>query len=373
MPTSNKPQFSNNIKNNRQVSMLGDICQIAMGQSPSSDTYTMNKAGVPFFQGNADFGEENPIPRIWCNKPIKIANENDILISVRAPIGSINIANRKCCIGRGLAKITPNICVYLRYLIWFLRSRTKFLQDNGTGTTFKAINKKQLETLPISLPNVNEQMQIGQVLDKLSSLINLKKKQYRVLDKLVKSQFVLMFGDAGNYYLHNKIVNITDVAKDIFAGGDKPKDFSSEQNDVYKHPVYSNGEKNSGLLCYSKTARVYDVALTVSARGTLGFSVIRNKPFTPVVRLITIIPNNKCNITYLKYCLDTVGFASSGTSQGQITVPDFKSRKIPLPSMDNQIQFENIIKRIDKSKFVIQQSIEKLELLKKSLMQQYFG
>ena len=88
---------------------LKDLCNINMGQSPPSETYNKNGEGLPFFQGNADFGKKFPNPKIYCGNPIKIAEKNDILISVRAPIGAINFANEKSCIGRGLAAITVNL------------------------------------------------------------------------------------------------------------------------------------------------------------------------------------------------------------------------------------------------------------------------
>ena len=72
---------------------LGEVCEINMGQSPDSSTYNEENIGLPFFQGNADFGEYFPKVRIWCSQPVKIALPNDILISVRAPIGALNIAN----------------------------------------------------------------------------------------------------------------------------------------------------------------------------------------------------------------------------------------------------------------------------------------
>ena len=72
--------------------MLKDVCAINMGQSPDSDSYNDNEEGVPFFQGNADFGEIHPNIRVWCNAPTKIAHPGEILISVRAPIGAMNIA-----------------------------------------------------------------------------------------------------------------------------------------------------------------------------------------------------------------------------------------------------------------------------------------
>ena len=82
---------------------LDEICVINMGQSPDSLTYNEKGNGLPFFQGKSDFGDIYPTVRMWCSEPIKIAQEKDILISVRAPIGALNIANCECCIGRGLA------------------------------------------------------------------------------------------------------------------------------------------------------------------------------------------------------------------------------------------------------------------------------
>ena len=75
---------------------LGNIAQIVMGQSPDSKTYNTDREGLPFFQGNADFGAVHPVTRVWCNFPTKIAPKNSILFSVRAPVGEINIADKEC-------------------------------------------------------------------------------------------------------------------------------------------------------------------------------------------------------------------------------------------------------------------------------------
>ena len=140
-------------KQNNNLVPLSNVCIINMGQSPSSDSYNQNGDGMPFFQGNADFGKINPSVRYWCEKPTKIANAHDILISVRAPIGALNIATSECCIGRGLAAIAvkQEICDQ-RYVFYALYSRVNELISKGTGSTFKAISKSILsETMiPIS-------------------------------------------------------------------------------------------------------------------------------------------------------------------------------------------------------------------------------
>ncbi|OGS22728.1 MAG: hypothetical protein A2314_01070 [Elusimicrobia bacterium RIFOXYB2_FULL_50_12] len=143
---------------------LGDICNIIPGQSPSSDTYRKEPAGLPFFQGKADFGLINPVPRTWCVSPIIIALPGDILISVRAPVGPTNIANVECCIGRGLAAIRgkENICID------FIHSALKFCENKlaslGSGSTFSSISMKQLASLEIYLPSFAEQKRIAVIL-----------------------------------------------------------------------------------------------------------------------------------------------------------------------------------------------------------------
>lgn len=126
---------------------LSEITNITMGQSPDSSSYNKDADGLPFYQGNADFGEIYPTPRVYCNAPTRIANKNDILISVRAPIGAINIANEKCCIGRGLAAIsTIEGISHLHFIKYVLKSANEELNRQGTGMTFKAISKKVLFT-----------------------------------------------------------------------------------------------------------------------------------------------------------------------------------------------------------------------------------
>lgn len=96
---------------------LNAFCALTMGQSPDSESYNIEHNGFPFYQGNADFGRIHPMVRVWCSAPKKLAKAGDILISVRAPIGALNIADCDCCIGRGLAAITPDAtCVDTMFL-----------------------------------------------------------------------------------------------------------------------------------------------------------------------------------------------------------------------------------------------------------------
>ena len=169
---------------------LGMVCDLNMGQSPDSASYNVVGEGLPFYQGNADFGDLYPTPRVWCNAPTRIARSGDVLISVRAPIGALNFANEDSCIGRGLAALRMRNDGSQRYLYYFLKSKTCELNMRGTGSTFKAINKSALADIELSLPLPSVQREIAAKLDKISDLMVKRREQLTKLDQLVKSRFV---------------------------------------------------------------------------------------------------------------------------------------------------------------------------------------
>ena len=199
---------------------LKNICKINMGQSPDSSSYNDNKDGIPFFQGNADFGEKYPVTRVWCNAPIKVAQPNDILISVRAPIGALNFAKEECCIGRGLAALTPDRSkVSLEFIYWVLKWKKAELNSKGTGSTFKAISRKVLEETLVPAIDFEKQYEYVEILGKTYSVIKKYKKELNCLDGLIKARFVEMFGDpATNPYNWDKI-NISEVVGDKVSNG----------------------------------------------------------------------------------------------------------------------------------------------------------
>ncbi|QSV67587.1 MAG: restriction endonuclease subunit S [Aphanizomenon flos-aquae DEX188] len=166
---------------------LDSYVLIVMGQSPDSTYYNNHKKGLPFYQGKSDFNNLYPTPRVWCEIPLKIAEENDILISVRAPVGSTNICQEKSCIGRGLAALRSIDNTNNFYLLYFLRAFEKKISEMGVGSTFKAISKTNLETFKIAVPPLNEQKRIVTKVDELMKLCDelearqKKKQETRIL------------------------------------------------------------------------------------------------------------------------------------------------------------------------------------------------
>ena len=198
---------------------LKDVCKINMGQSPNSSSYNDYGDGMPFFQGNADFGERYPITRVWCNTPTKIAQAEDILISVRAPIGALNYAKEECCIGRGLAAITPDRNkVSQDFIYWALKGKKAELNDKGNGSTFKAISRKILEETMIPDINFEQQHKCAENLEKIYGIIQNRRKELLALDDLIKARFVEMFGDAVANPMNWPIKELKDLSVQINSG-----------------------------------------------------------------------------------------------------------------------------------------------------------
>lgn len=165
-----------------EVKRLGEVCEIIMGQSPPSTTYNTQGIGLPFFQGKAEFTDLYPVVEKWCDSPNKISLPNDILISVRAPVGATNIADTKCCIGRGLAAVRYE---NFKYIFHFLRSIEKELDKKGTGTTFRAISGETLRATEIPLPPLPEQRAIvAKIEELLSDLENGKQQLLKAQEQL---------------------------------------------------------------------------------------------------------------------------------------------------------------------------------------------
>jgi type I restriction enzyme S subunit len=164
---------------------LNDIAEIIMGQSPDSATYNENRSGIPFFQGKTDFGDIYPTPRMFCYEPTKIAEANDILLSVRAPVGPTNIALEKSCIGRGLSAIRSREKIKNDFLFFWFKAIEPWLSKQGTGTTFKAISGDFIRSLPIPLPPLPEQERIAARLDLLLGKLKSARGRFDALPQII--------------------------------------------------------------------------------------------------------------------------------------------------------------------------------------------
>ena len=237
-----------------------------------------------------------------------------------------------------------------------------FFKTNQYKKQIKKITKKSVnqasfsvndfKEILITVPDLNIQEKIIKKIKVLEKILENNKLKLVYLSELTKSLFTK--------YSDSKIVKsfyIKDISSELFAGGDKPNDYSETTSKEYIYPVYSNGEKKEGLLCFSKTFKVDKEALTISARGTIGFTVIRKACFTPVVRLITLIPNKNNNIIYLKYAIEELNLKKLGSGVAQLTIPVFSKYKLNLPPIELQNKFAERVEKIKKLKFIFDKAL----------------
>jgi len=190
---------------------LSKISGINMGRPLLSKDCNKKQDGLPFYQDNDEFGPKYPIPQKWCKVPKKIAEKGDILISVRAPVGEINIAPHKCCIGRGIAALrAKDTCD--KFLYYSILLQRKALSKICQGSTFEAINRKELTELLITLPPSLEQVKIADILTTVDDFIE-KTKQIIEKTKDLKKGLMQRFLTLG--FGHKKFKKIVSEQKEI--------------------------------------------------------------------------------------------------------------------------------------------------------------
>jgi type I restriction enzyme, S subunit len=165
---------------------LIEISEIIMGQSPPSISYNLEGRGLAFFQGKSEFQSLYPKPVKYCDQPNKIAQAGDILLSVRAPVGPTNLCKEVSCIGRGLAAIRPIPVTSSRYLLHYFRYIEPSLSKQGTGSTFTAISKKDVEGIDVLLAPLSEQHRIVTKIEKLLTKVDACKDRLEKVPAILK-------------------------------------------------------------------------------------------------------------------------------------------------------------------------------------------
>lgn len=359
--------------------MLKDVCAINMGQSPDSDSYNNNGEGVPFFQGNADFGERYPVVRKWCSAPTKMAAPEDILISVRAPIGAMNYAKEECCIGRGLAALTPDRTkVSPEFLFWLLKEKNTELNSKGTGSTFKAIGKKVLEETMIPNIPIEKQLEYSEALEKVHAIIQMRKKEIQHLDDLIKARFVEMFGSIhdGRFDMKTLLEIVNDDKNSIkrgpFGGALKKEDFVEDGYLVYeqRHAIhndfeyakyYITQEKYEGMIGF----KVVPGDLIISCSGvTLGRIAevpegAKEGIINQALLKLSLNPHIMMNTFFIQQFRGEeiqnilFGFSRGSGIPNMPSMSEVKAVKFICPPLELQKEYCDFVHQVDKSKVVV--------------------
>ena len=372
---------------------LSDVCAINMGQSPDSSSYNDAGNGLPFFQGNADFGDKHPVTRVWCSEPTKIAHAEDILISVRAPIGAMNYAKETCCIGRGLAAITPDKArVSPEFIFWLLKGKNAELNSKGTGSTFKAISRKVLEEVLVLDISLEQQTVCAKHLETVYDIIQTRQRQLRTLDTLIKARFVEMFGDETNPY-NWPIINVGDIAAVTVGVVIKPAQYYTDADHGIKAFRSLNvGEmhiKDNEWVFFSQEgndrnskSQLHENDLIIIRSGAPGVACVVTKQYEGCNAIDIIIarpdtnkidPYYLCMYTNMPHGKRQIEEGTGGAAQQHFNVGKYNKLRLMLPPMEKQNQFSAFVSQVDKSKVVVKKALNRAQLLFDSLMQQYFG
>ena len=377
-----------------EVVRLEDVSEINMGQSPPSEDCSEEARGLPFYQGNSEFGSKYPSPQKWCEKPKKIANGGDTLISVRAPVGEINIAPHKCCIGRGLAAITAK-GINPDYLYHSLFIHRKALQKIAQGSTFEAINSKELSDLSIFSPPFSEQKKIAEILTTVDEAIE---KTDQIIDKTKEAKTGLMqrlltrgIGhknfkktEIGEIPEEWEVVRLKDIAQKFYNGGTpdtKVKDYWDGNIPWVTGADFEN-QRVSHIRRYITIEGVKNSATNVIPKGNLlvvtrtGVGKIAIAPFDIAISQdITgvILDSEKALPKYvywlLNYKSERLRSIIQGTSINGLLREDLEIFPISLPQIEEQKQIADILSSVDDEIDKESERKKGLETLKKGLMQ----
>ncbi len=379
-----------------QMMKLEDCATIIAGQSPKSEYYNTDGNGLPFFQGKADFGELYPQIRVYCSEPIRIAEKDDILLSVRAPVGPTNLAPTKVCIGRGLSAIRPNKEIERKYLLLYFRYFEAQLSSKGTGTTFKAITQRTIRNLEIPvLPLEKQQRIVSRIEDLFSELDKGVETLQTIKEQLaVYRQAVLkeaLNGIKGQPY------TVKDVCKEIKVGiVIKPSQYYTDEQVGIKAFRSANvrefhvEDKNWAYLSiagHQANARsiVHTGDILIVRSGYPGTACVVPEQFNGcnAIDILIAVPNRDlvlpeflCAYTNSPLGKKFVNEKKRGVGQKHFNVSGYSKMLISVPSLDKQ---EEIVKKIasrlsvcDSIEQTVDTALAQAEAMRQSILKKAF-
>lgn len=246
-------------------------------------------------------------------------------------------------------RVRPYNAIYPLYLYYFfcMESTKQFVRNIAVGATMPSINTKLMGEIEVSVPSIDTQKRIAAILSTIDDKIELNTAINENLEQQAQALFKAWFVDfepfSGVMPEDWKITTLGEISE-MSAGGDKPRNATEIPTTENTVPIYSNGISNEGLYGFTDKAKVVEESVTVSARGTIGYVCLRQTPYVPIVRLITIVP--KTSIVSAKYIylqLKTMNISGTGTTQQQLTVPNFKSTELLMPNIAVVNKFTSIV------------------------------
>ena len=377
-----------------KIKKLKDCATIIAGQSPESKYYNTEGIGIPFFQGKADFGELYPTVRVYCSQPTKIAEKDDILLSVRAPVGPTNLSPGRVCIGRGLAAIRPFSDMSLRYLLYYFRFFESQLSAKGTGTTFKAITQATIKNLDVPVPPLPDQEHIVFRIEELfsqldASVAELKtaKERLKVYRQAVLKEAFSKFDGSIEKTISSVCENIVDCPHSTPKWVQKGKLCLRTTN--FKPGYLNLSEKNyvseetfcerisrlapkPGDVLFSREGAILGIACIIPD----GLEVCMGQ------RMMLLRPSEDLLNKYLMYYLNSPKARTliienvGGTASPHINVGDIKNFTIPIIPFAQQqsvvAEIESRLSVCDNIEKTVGTTLQQAEALRQSILKKAF-
>ena len=382
---------------------LGEICEIVSGSTP--------KTGIAeYWDGNlkwitpAEIDDESYIITDSARKLTELGVKKTglssfpsgtVILSSRAPIGKVAIAGCEMYCNQGFKNLICSDRINNRYLYWFLKGNTAYLNSLGRGATFKEISKKIVSDIEINVPEISQQLAAVDALERVSEIIRLRKNQLQKLDELIKARFVELFGDPE----FNTFGWDTEELGTLCDVGSSKRIYQNEQSQegipfwrisdlISKMDI---GVADSGLFIpeerYVELKNAGLVPTTgdilVTSRGTLGrcYIIKDEDKFYFQDGMISWLSSYVDGITplYLQYLFTMPGFRKqidgmqAGSTVAYLSIAMLKKLRVMVPPIETQNCFALFVEQLDKSKVAVQKSLDEAQLLFDSLMQQYFG
>lgn len=383
---------------------LGSICKILSGGTP--------KTGVPeYWNGDRKWitpAELSESSYVVCDTDRKLTGagvksaglmplpEGTVILSSRAPIGKVAIAGCEMYCNQGFKNLVCSEHIYNKYLYWYLKSKTDFLNSLGRGATFTEISKTTVSEIELDVPEYSEQVEKVIRLEKLQSIITHRRSLLAKLDELVKCRFVELFGDAKNNPYGWVSETFGSIAEEIIGGvsvsGEARKiqkgelavlKVSAVTYGVFKCDEYKVIPKDIKLGKYVSPKKGDLLFSRANTKELVGATALVDKDYPQLLlpdKIWKIVVRDKVSPVYLKAYLsepwirELMSKVATGTSGSMYNISMEKLRQIPviLPPIEKQNAFAAFVRRIDKLRFVIQQSLDETQKLFDSLMQEYF-
>ena len=352
---------------------LGDICEIVSGSTPNTNVKEYWDGDIKWITP-AELDDESYIVHDTKRKITELAvkktglssfPEGTVILSSRAPIGKVAIAGCDMYCNQGFKNLICSEKIYNRYLFWFLKRNTDYLNSLGRGATFKEISKQIVSAIDINVPEMDQQRGVVKTLECLSKTISHRKLEIKKLDNLIKARFVEMFFDRGYPTLGwNDVFNTATGKLDSNAmveNGEYP--FFTCAKEVFRIDKYAF-EQEALLLAGNNAVGKYDVK---HYKGK----------FNAYQRTYVLSLKQNWSYKLFQYQLEDklvyLQRQSLGGLTKYLTMKILSNLSFVIPPIEQQIQFEAFVEQVDKSKVVVQKALDEAQVLFDSLMQKYFG